>query len=262
MRKFLLSAVAVAAIASPLALGISAEAAPVLTDTADCAPIFPADAQTHDEFKFTRADGGSAHKTEWSRSNVTPQVINGINYVRATPAVVNVVTDVPAVVGVTCVVAVPTPKVLAFPGVNNDQIYENPSETYVAHVTGSVTRGWGGGTADITYVTDAGYAFADGSTSKVVVNEQYVIDFRVPTVSASGIVDFGPFFNGAWKVGSKVTLTSGTEFQTHGGTDVSGPVTRYRLVFTPAPGFSLPDVLPGDGVKVSGSAVYLVYIGA
>ena len=28
---------------------------------------------------------------------------------------------------------------------------------------------------------------------------------------------------------------------THGGADSSGPVTRYRLVFTPNAGFTLPD---------------------
>ena len=256
MRKILLGVVAAAAITAPLALfTTSAEAAPVLTDTADCAPIFPADAQTHPEYKFTRADGKSAHNTEWSRSDVTPQTINGITYVRATPAVVNVVEDVPAVVGVTCVVAVPTPTVLAYPGVNNDQIYENPSETYVAHVTGSVTRGWGNGTADITYVTEAGYAFADGTTSKTVtVNEKYTTDFKAPTVSDSGVVNFGPYFNGTWKVSSVVFSN---DFQTHDG--VNG-ATRYRLVFTPAAGFSLPGELPEGFFKVGTSAVYLAYV--
>ncbi len=68
--------------------------------------------------------------------------------------------------------------------------------------------------------------------------------------------------NGTWKVGSKVTLASGDEFLTHGGTDQSGPVTRYRLVFTPNAGFTLPDTLPGDGFKVGTSAVFHVYLPA
>ena len=76
----------------------------------------------------------------------------------------------------------------------------------------------------------------------------------------NGVVDFGDHHNGTWKVGSKVTLTSGNEFLTHGGTDQSGPVTRYRLVFTPNAGFTLPDTLPGDGFKVGSSAVYHVYL--
>ena len=43
---------------------------------------------------------------------------------------------------------------------------------------------------------------------------------------------------------------------------MSGPVTRYRLVFTPNAGFTLPDTLPGDGFKVDGSAVFHVYLPA
>ena len=79
---------------------------------------------------------------------------------------------VPGTDAVTCLAGEPQPKVLPIPGDNNDQIYENPSEQYVPHITGHVTQGWDNGVAKITYVTDAGYEFANGSTTKVVtVNE-------------------------------------------------------------------------------------------
>ena len=94
-----------------------------------------------------------------------------------------VVVDTPAVAaveGVTCVAGEPQPKVLPIPGLNNDQIYENPSEQFVPHITGTVTRGWGGGTADITYQTDAGWVFADGKTEKVVIVDEINTTVVIP----------------------------------------------------------------------------------
>ena len=89
----------------------------------------------------------------------------------------------------TCVVGEPAPKVLPIDGLDNDQIYENPSEQYVPHITGHVTSLWSNGTAKITYTTDMGYAFADGSTTKIVeVNE---IDTDV-AVEFSYTDNFGP----------------------------------------------------------------------
>ncbi len=116
----------------------------------------------------------------------------------------------------------------------------------------------------VSYTPDKGYvALNDGQWH--IDFWTFTSDFTVPTVTgygADGVVNFGDHHNGTWKVGSKVTLTSGDEFLTHGGTDESGPVTRYRLVFTPNAGFILPDTLPGDGFKVGGIAVFHVYVAA
>ena len=69
-------------------------------------------------------------------------------------------------------------------------------------------------------------------------------------------MDFGPFFNGTWKISSVVFSE---DFQTHDGVDGA---TRYRLVFTPAAGFTLPadNVLPEGFFNVGTSAVYLAYV--
>ena len=87
----------------------------------------------------------------------------------------------------------PSPKVLPIPGVDNDQIYENPSEQYVPHITGHVTSLWSNGEAKITYITDAGYAFANGETTKVVtvteLNQDVVVGEPSPKVLPVSGVD-------------------------------------------------------------------------
>ena len=112
------------------------------------------------------------------------------------------------------------------------------------------------GKVGVTATPESGYVFANGATSKAYAAQACL--FGQPNV-ANGVPVYGAYANGVWKLGSKVTLTSGDEFQTHGGTDTSGLVTRYRLVFTPAAGFSLPTTLPDGGFKVGGSAVFHVY---
>jgi hypothetical protein len=113
------------------------------------------------------------------------------------------------------------------------------------------------GKVGVTATPAPGYAFPNGVTTKAYAAPACL--FGVPTV-VNGVPVYGASANGVWKVGSKVTLESGSEFQTHGGTDSSGPIARYRLVFTPNAGFTLPNTLPGDGFKVGSSAVYHVYV--
>ena len=113
------------------------------------------------------------------------------------------------------------------------------------------------GKVGVTATTQSGYTFANGTTTKAYAAQACL--FGVPTVE-NGVPNYGAYANGVWKVGSKVTLESGTEFLTHGGTTSAGPPVRYRLVFTPNAGFTLPETLPGDGFKVGGSAVFHVYV--
>ena len=184
MRKILLGVVAAATLASPLALAASANATqsplPSTTtqsDAANCAPVTEVPGYVETLYKYVPAGKTSDGPTQWDGAQVPAGTsktftVKGksVDYVSDGRTSV---TTYPSVDGVTCVVGEPQPKVLPIPGVDNDQIYENPSEQYVPHITGHVSRGWGNGTADITYVTDGpGYVFANGETTKVVtVNE-------------------------------------------------------------------------------------------
>ncbi len=90
---------------------------------------------------------------------------------------------------------------------------------------------------------------ADGrsATRTVTLDPRLAVSYGVPTVTglgADGVVNFGASTCGTWKVGSKTALTSGAEFHTHGGTPARVRVTRYRLVFTPDAGSTLPDHHP------------------
>ena len=125
--------------------------------------------------KYKTANHGEQYQDESGKTWMSR--CGGLPFI---PKVVEVPYPAVAPVWVTCVAGEPQPKVLPILGLNNDQIYENPSEQFVPHITGTVTRGWGGGTADITYKTDAGWVFADGSTEKVVIVDGIEQDRRDP----------------------------------------------------------------------------------
>jgi hypothetical protein len=266
MRKFLLGAAATAAIVAPLALAPSAEAAPVLNTDANCTPVLPADAiaeVNHTEYKWSPVVT-NAGPTQWNLDNPAANtrrdfIVKGatVKYFRdGTKS--KVVVDspaVPPVVGVNCVVAEPQPKVLPVPGIDNDQIYENPSEQFTEHVTGHVTGLWSNGTAQITYTTEAGYAFADGQTMKVVpvteIDQRVVISIPAnpldvtltqpadtDKVAWSEITDHSLTTN---KVGIVATAKPGYVFA-YGG----GFLTSKNLTLTNVKQFSYVDVAFGN----------------
>ena len=87
-----------------------------------------------------------------------------------------------------------------------------------------------------------------------------VVSYGSPSVSDTGVVTFGAATCGTWKVASKVHLANASGFQTHDGTPITGGATRFRLVFTPDAGLTLPSTLVGDAFKVGNSAVFHVYV--
>ena len=177
-----------------------------------------------------------------------------------------VVIDSPAVLpvdGVTCAIPLPANPLTGIDCVLPSTVLATPAGTEKYDFSPVPNHIALNGRIGTTVTAKPGYTFIYGSgylTSKVfAATPANVVSLVQPTVSDAGVVDFGASTCGAWKVGSKVTLTSGDEFLTHGGTTESGPITRYRLVFTPNAGFTLPGTLPGDGFKVNTSAVFHVY---
>jgi hypothetical protein len=268
MRKFLLGAVATAAIIAPLSLAAtSAEAANTQSTAPNCTPVAAIPASSHIEYKYV----GDGH-TQWSKVSNPTLVVGGVTYAaeyytngalkgqHKTQTVID-----PAVDGVDCVDAganiVTGPATCATPGTVLGISGANATIDGGDAGLAALSRTPGDHTANFTALP--GHLFSN-LTNKFVddytIDDKVALSFVQPTVSDAGVVDFGASTCGTWKVGSKVTLDSGTEFQTHGGSALSGPVTRYRLVFTPDANHSLPTTLPGEGgTKVSGSAVYLVY---
>jgi hypothetical protein len=116
------------------------------------------------------------------------------------------------------------------------------------------------GKVGVSATPTAGGTFSNGATSKAYAAQACLFGAPTVAVDGTGVPQYGASANGTWKVGSKVNLPSGAEATTHGGTNATGPVTRYRLVFTPNAGFTLPADLPGDGFKVGTSAVFHVYV--
>ena len=281
MRKIILGLVAATIVAAPLALAGPASADTILSTDPTCSPVKEAAAYTETFYKYKPAVNGTG-PTYWATKgeNVNApagahKLFNGIDYVRDGVKTNSVFHE--AVQGVNCGVTLPqfdTTNVAYTPLANVTVPFTPHVKTYLYGVQGynqdvpitedvnvDRTEAW---QFWVRYEVEDGY---------VALNEgqwhidfwTFTSDFTVPTVTGSGtngVVDFGDSHNGTWKVGSKVPLSSGDEFLTHGGTELSGPVTRYRLVFTPKDGFVLPDTLPGDGFKVGSSAVYLVYLPA
>jgi hypothetical protein len=170
MRKFLLGAVAVAAIASPLALAASAEAAPVLSTDANCAPILPAPAVKqvdHVEYKYQPATG-SGH-IQWDRTaGRTDLSVNGVKYVASLNGkgvqVSQIVIDspaVPEVVGVTCVIPLPANPLnvtLARPADTDKYTWSAVTD----HSFGTLVNN---GNVGIKVTAKPGYVFAYGSST-------------------------------------------------------------------------------------------------
>jgi hypothetical protein len=170
MRKFLLGAVAVAALASPLALAASAEAAPVLNTDANCAPVLPAKAiaeVNHPEFKYQPATG-SGH-IAWDRTaGRTDLSVGGVKYVASLNGkgvqVSQIVIDspaVPEVIGVTCVIALPANPLnvtLARPA-------DTDKYTFSAVTDHSFGTGLNNGKIGTTVTAKPGYVFAYNGTT-------------------------------------------------------------------------------------------------
>lgn len=175
-----------------------------------------------------------------------------------------------------CPVTLPqfdTTNVCQVPLANVTVPYTPHVKTYLYGVTGydqnvaitgpvNVTRAMAG-QFWVSYTTNPGFVAANAGQWHIDFG--FACDFAAPDVlgvGAKATPQYGDFHNGTWKVSSVTTLADGTGFTTHGGTPLTGPVVRYRLVFTPNTGYVLPATLPGDGFKVGTAAVFLVYVPA
>ena len=116
MRKILLGLVATAAIASPLALATSAQAATSLSTYPACTPdteVIGVTEVNHPEYKYVLADGTAGH-VQCSTESATDRDFGGVKYVaeynRQGQHKTLTVIDTPAVQavdGVTCVIPLP-----------------------------------------------------------------------------------------------------------------------------------------------------------
>jgi hypothetical protein len=104
MRKTFLGLAVIAAIATPLALASTAEAA--VSSATDCVPVKAAPATTHVEYKYVPAANGKA-STYWSTSDAGATItVANIKYNRDGNKT-RLIIDVPAVDAVTCSVTLP-----------------------------------------------------------------------------------------------------------------------------------------------------------
>jgi hypothetical protein len=282
VRSKFMGGLAALALAGTALVGLSTSAsATVLPAASSCVPHAAQPEVSHTEYQWAALvlAGGLHWEYKWTPGTANPTSDLAHIWVKSRdlakaglPQITRVVVDTPAAAAVDCSVTLPSfdlSPVCQTPLANVTVPYTAHVKTYLYGVTGydehvaitgpvNVTRAMAG-QFWIGYVPDAGYVAANAGQWHI--DFQFACDFGVPSVVA-GTPQYGTFEHGTWKVGSKVTLADGSEFQTHGGTDVTGPITRFRLVFTPDAGYTLPATLPGDGVKVSGSAVYLVYVPA
>ena len=107
MRKSILGLMAVTAIASPIVLA-SLASADVVSSDPTCVPIAAAPAVTHTEYKYVplKAGNGSTHWAKTDAAAGTQILVNNVKYVRDGNKT-RIITDVPAVAGVTCSVTLP-----------------------------------------------------------------------------------------------------------------------------------------------------------
>ena len=107
MKKFILGGLAAAAVITPVAATAgSASAATIVSTDPACSPVKEAPAVTHIEYKYVPVKSGTG-STHWATTGSLLSIkVNGIDYVRDGNKT-RIVTDVPAVEGVTCSVTLP-----------------------------------------------------------------------------------------------------------------------------------------------------------
>ena len=250
MRKIILGLVAAAAIVTPIAATTTVANAATTATTA-CTPSAATPRIDHSEYQWVAAVAKPKLHLEYKWTSTTKNPSTDLAHVwlrsldttkRGLPQVTRTVIDQPAHAAVTCGVTLPTSFV-------DQTTCQSPIASAVVPVTPGVktflkgVRGYDERVAidhDVT-VTSAmagqfwvgheandGYVISNPDTAAWHVDFQFSCAFDVPTV-VDGVPQYGASSNGTWKLGSKVTLTSGSEFQTHGGTTcpARSPVTDW-----------------------------------
>ena len=258
MRKILLGLVATAAIASPLALATSAQAATTLSTNPDCTPVtevIGVKEVNHPEYKYVLADGTPGH-VQFSTESATERDFGGVKYVaeynRQGQHKTVTVIDTPAVQavdGVTCVIPLPANPLTAASVIDG---FVAPADTD-KFTWGTLTdHRLLNGKVGIKVTAEPGYVFAYGSntlTSKVFaldvstplpaspltgLTHETVASFVAPTTPGvvwSSLVDNR---NVSGKVGISATPEAGRVFRLPNGT-YSFATKHFALFLGTAP---------------------------
>ena len=225
MRKTILGLVVTAAIATPLALATSAQAANNLSSDSGCTPvteIFAAPAKTHIEYKWTpvKSNAGPTQWTDVDAPANTPEtfIVKGanVNYFRDGVKTQTVI-DTPAVQavdGTTCVIPLPANPLTGLNGISQNMTVPTPEGTAKYTFSPVVNHVALNGKIGTTVTTNPGYVFANGVTSKVFAatpdNSGYVFlsdpsrHINLPDVFDISIME------GLWSTKVAVTIVNDT----------------------------------------------------